>query len=87
MASKREVAIIIKAIDKASRVMRSISDAATKDLKQVGDAARTAATSIGLIGAALTLSLGLAVNTTASFEQSMANTQGVIGATEAELQV
>lgn len=85
MASKREVSIIIRAIDKASRVMRSISNAATKDLKSIGNAAQNAARSIGLIGAALTLGLGLVVNTTASFEQAMANTQSVIGATEAEL--
>ncbi len=85
MASKREVSIIIKAIDRASRVLRGISNAATKDLKSVGDAARSAATSIGLIGAALSLSLGLAINTTAQFQQSMANTQSVIGATVDEL--
>ncbi len=85
MASKREVSIIIRAIDKASRVLRTISNAATKDLKQVGDAAANAARSIGLIGAALTLSLGLVVNTTAQFQQSMANTQSVIGATVDEL--
>ncbi len=85
MASKREVSIIIRAVDRASRVLRSVSNSATRDLKRVGDAAQSAARSIGLIGAALTLSLGLAINTTADFQQSMANTQSVIGATTEEL--
>ena len=85
MASKREVTVLIKAVDRASRVLRSVGNSAQKNLKQVGDAAQDAARSIGLIGAALSLALGIAINTTADFQQSMANTQSVIGATTEEL--
>ena len=85
MATKREVTILIKAVDRASRTLRSISNTSTDSLKNVANQAQAAATALAGMGAAVGVSLGLAVKTTADFEQSLANTQSVIGATTDEL--
>ena len=42
MASKREVAILIKAVDRASKVIKGISDTATKSLKAIAKGAAIA---------------------------------------------
>jgi len=85
MASKREISIIIAAVDKASRTLRTVSKSASSGLKSVANAATEASRAMAAVGAGLSIGLGLAVKTTADFQQAMANTQSVIGATADEL--
>lgn len=87
MASKREVSIIIRAIDRATRTLKSIGTAAGQGFKRIADNADEAARSLLAVGAATTLALGLAVNTAASFQQEMANSQSVVAATADELAI
>ena len=87
MASKREVSIIIRAIDKATRTLKGIGTAAGQGFKRIAQNADEAARALLAVGAATTLALGLAVSTAAAFQQEMANSQSVVAATSAELAI
>lgn len=86
MATQREVAIILKAVDRASKTLRGIGSAAGAGFQRIAQHAEEASRGLIAVGAAATLALGIAVNTAANFQQEMANTASVVTATDSELQ-